>query len=119
MVWAARTLQSAWFAAPEESLRFILVLSKDPTLDPMTAPKIRIGAWIADPASNLLLRDGRSVRLEPRAMDVLMHLAARAGALTSVEDLMTAVWKNVVVSDGSVYLAISQLREALGSTDSG
>ncbi len=85
----------------------------------MTATKTRIGAWIADPASNLLLRDGRSVRLEPRAMDVLMHLAARAGESTSVEDLMTAVWKNVVVSDGSVYLAISQLREVLGSTDSG
>ena len=104
---------------PEESLSFILVLSKDSTLDPMTATKIRIGTWIADPASNLLQRDDRSARLEPRAMDVLMHLASRAGAVTSVDDLMAAVWKNVVVSDGSVYFAISQLREALGNTDSG
>ena len=119
MVWAARTLQSPWLATPEESLRFILVLSNDPTPDPMITTKTRIGAWIADPASNLLLRGEQSVHLEPRAMDVLMHLAARAGGLTSLEDLMTAVWKNVVVSDGSVYLAISQLREALGCTDSG
>lgn len=52
-------------------------------------------------------------------MDVLMHLAARAGAAASVNDLMAAVWKNVVVSDGSVYLAISQLREALGNTENG
>jgi TolB-like protein/DNA-binding winged helix-turn-helix (wHTH) protein len=106
-------------ATPEESLRSVLVLSKDSTLDPMTATKTRIGAWIADPSSNLLLRDERSVRLEPRAMDVLMHLAARTGAATSVNDLMTAVWKNLVVTDGSVYLAISQLREALGNTDGG
>jgi TolB-like protein/DNA-binding winged helix-turn-helix (wHTH) protein len=85
----------------------------------MTATKTRIGAWIADPASNLLLRDGKTVRLEPRAMDVVMHLAARRGEVTSVNDLMAAVWKNVVVSDGSVYLAISQLREALGTTEEG
>jgi TolB-like protein/DNA-binding winged helix-turn-helix (wHTH) protein len=85
----------------------------------MTVTKARIGGWIADPTSNLLVRGERSVRLEPRAMDVLMHLASRANAVTSVEDLMAAVWKNVVVGDGSVYLAISQLREALGNTESG
>jgi TolB-like protein len=52
-------------------------------------------------------------------MDVLRHLATRAGAVTSLEELMKAVWKDVVVSDGSVYLAISQLRQALGETDGG
>ena len=109
----------AMAATPKESLSFFLVLSKDSTLDPMTTTRTRIGAWIADPASNLLVRDERSVRPEPRAMDVLMHLAARVGAVTSVEDLITAVWKNVIVSDGSVYLVISQLREALGTTDGG
>lgn len=81
--------------------------------------KTRIGAWIADPATNLLTRKDQSVRLEPRAMDVLMHLASRVGTVTSVNDLMAAVWKNVVVTDGSVYLAIGQLREALGNTDAG
>src|SRR5687767_11757271 len=85
----------------------------------MSAAKTHIGAWIADPALNLLEQDGRTIRLEPRAMDVLIHLASRAGAVASVEDLMSSVWKGVVVSDGSVYLAISQLRQALGETDKG
>jgi TolB-like protein/DNA-binding winged helix-turn-helix (wHTH) protein len=85
----------------------------------MAATKTRIGAWTADPALNLLQQGERSVRLEPRAMDVLMHLAASSGAVTSVEDLMSAVWKGVIVSDGSVYLAISQLRQALGDAPSG
>jgi TolB-like protein/DNA-binding winged helix-turn-helix (wHTH) protein len=81
--------------------------------------RIKIGAWIADSALNLLERGERSMRLEPRAMDVLMHLARRADAVSSVEELMTTVWKNVVVSDGSVYLAISQLRQALDDGGNG
>jgi TolB-like protein/DNA-binding winged helix-turn-helix (wHTH) protein/tetratricopeptide (TPR) repeat protein len=79
--------------------------------------KFRIGEWIANPASNLLERKGESIRLESRAMDVLAYLASRHGAVTSVDELMTAVWKGVVVGDGSVYLAISQLRQALGGAD--
>jgi TolB-like protein/Flp pilus assembly protein TadD len=52
-------------------------------------------------------------------MDVLMHLAKRAGTVTSLEELMKTVWIDVIVSDGSVYLAISQLRQALGDKDDG
>jgi adenylate cyclase len=85
----------------------------------MAAPKTRIGDWTAEPALNLLQQGDRSVRLEPRAMDVLMHLASRPGEVMSVEELMATVWKGVVVSDGSVYLAISQLRQALGNAPSG
>jgi TolB-like protein/DNA-binding winged helix-turn-helix (wHTH) protein/Flp pilus assembly protein TadD len=85
----------------------------------MAAIRSRIGEWTADPASNLLQKGERTVRLEPRAMDVLMHLAAHTGEVTSVGELMSAVWKNVVVTDGSVYLAISQLRQALGDVPSG
>jgi TolB-like protein/DNA-binding winged helix-turn-helix (wHTH) protein len=104
---------------PEESLSFFLFLSKVPGLDPMATAKIRIGAWTANPALNLVEQGRRSVRLEPRAMDVLMHLATRNGAMSSVEDLMSTVWRGVVVSDGSVYLAISHLRQALGDADGG
>jgi TolB-like protein/DNA-binding winged helix-turn-helix (wHTH) protein len=75
--------------------------------------RIRIGPWTASPALNLLERDSRSVKVEPRAMDVLVFLAAQAGAVVSVEELIAAVWKGVVVGEGSVYLAIRQLRQAL------
>jgi len=77
------------------------------------AARIRIGAWIASPALNLLERGTRSIKIEPRAMDVLMFLVRRDGAVVSVEELIASVWKGVVVGDGSVYLAISQLRQAL------
>jgi len=76
---------------------------------------IRIGPWTASPALNLLERGERSVKIEPRAMDVLVHLAGRAGEVVSVDELLASVWRGVVVSDGSVYLAIKQLRQALKS----
>ncbi len=80
---------------------------------------IKIGSWTASPALNLLECGDRSVRIEPRAMDVLAYLAARSGAVVSVEELMASVWKGVVVGDGSVYLAIRQLRQVLDDPDRG
>jgi DNA-binding winged helix-turn-helix (wHTH) protein/Tol biopolymer transport system component len=64
-----------------------------------------------------LLEEGeRSVRLEPKAMDVLVYLAARAGQVVSVEELLREVWRGVVVTDASVYMAIKQLRRALAGS---
>lgn len=81
--------------------------------------RIRVGDWIMTPALNLLERGEESIRLEPRAMDVLAHLARRPGEVVSVDELIAAVWQGVVVSDRSVYLAISQLRRTLGDRESG
>jgi TolB-like protein/DNA-binding winged helix-turn-helix (wHTH) protein len=80
---------------------------------------IRIGAWTARLDLNLLERDGRSVRIEPRAMDVLALLARHGGAVVSIDELMASVWKGVVVGEGSVYLAIRQLRQALDDAAEG
>jgi TolB-like protein/DNA-binding winged helix-turn-helix (wHTH) protein len=75
--------------------------------------RIKIGAWTATPALNLLERGTRQIKIEPRAMDVLVVLARHDGAVVSVEQLIASVWKGLVVGDGSVYLAIRQLRQAL------
>jgi DNA-binding winged helix-turn-helix (wHTH) protein/Tol biopolymer transport system component len=75
--------------------------------------KIRVGAWLVSPALNVLEHGERSLKLEPRAMDVLVYLADHAGDVVSVEELLGSVWKGLVVGDGSVYLAIKQLRQAL------
>jgi len=81
--------------------------------------KIKIGPWIVRPALNLLEQGTRSIRIESRAMDVLVFLARQDGAVVSIEELITSVWKGVVVSDSSVYLAIRQLRQALDSSADG
>jgi TolB-like protein/DNA-binding winged helix-turn-helix (wHTH) protein/tetratricopeptide (TPR) repeat protein len=79
--------------------------------------RIKIGPWTATPALNLLERESRSIKIEPRAMDVLVFLARQNGAVASVDELIASVWKGVVVGDGSVYLAIRQLRQVLDDPD--
>jgi transcriptional activator of cad operon len=75
---------------------------------------LRIGAWRVDPALDEISRDGTTLKLEPRAMQVLVCLAERAGEVVSVDQLLDAVWKDVVVTSDSVYQAVAGLRRALG-----
>src|SRR6266436_1382391 len=75
---------------------------------------IRIGTWRVNPALDEISRDGTTVKLEPRAMRVLVCLAEHAGQVVSVDQLLDAVWKDVVVTPDSVYQAVAGLRRALG-----
>src|SRR5271168_3184987 len=77
---------------------------------------LRIGAWRVDPALDEISRDGETVKLEPRAMKVLLCLAEHVGQVVSVDQLLDAVWKDVVVTPDSVYQAVAGLRRALGDT---
>jgi TolB-like protein/DNA-binding winged helix-turn-helix (wHTH) protein/Tfp pilus assembly protein PilF len=77
---------------------------------------LRIGAWRVDPAVDEISRDGTTVKLEPRAMRVLFCLAEHAGQVVSVDQLLDAVWKDVVVTPDSVYQAVAGLRRAFGDT---
>jgi len=47
-------------------------------------------------------------------MRLLLYLAERAGQVVSIEQLLTEVWHDVVVTQDSVYTAIASLRRALG-----
>ena len=75
---------------------------------------IKVGDWAVSPTQNLLERDGQSVKLKPRAMDVLVYLADHAGEVVSTDELISIVWQGRVVGDGTVYQSINQLRQALG-----
>ena len=77
---------------------------------------LRIGAWRIDPALDEISKDGATVKLEPRAMRVLVSLAEHAGQVVSVDQLLDAVWKDVVVTPDSVYQAVAGLRRALGDS---
>jgi transcriptional activator of cad operon len=77
---------------------------------------LRIGAWRVDPALDEISRDGATVKLEPRTMGVLLCLAEHAGQVVSVDQLLDAVWKDVIVTPDSVYQAVAGLRRALGDS---
>lgn len=75
---------------------------------------VRIGDWWADPATNELRRAGDSVRIEPKAMEVLMALAGRPGGVVSRQALFDQVWPGVVVGDEALTQSVIKLRRALG-----
>ena len=74
----------------------------------------RIGDCLIEPRQNRIARGDAEIRVEPRVMDVLVCLAARAGEVVSRDSLNTQVWGDVVVTDQAVTNCISELRHHLG-----
>ena len=73
-----------------------------------------VGGWLVVPSLNRVSRGEETVRLEIKLMEVLVHLAERTGELVSKRELIDAVWKVEVISDGTLTRAIALLRKALG-----
>jgi TolB-like protein/DNA-binding winged helix-turn-helix (wHTH) protein/Flp pilus assembly protein TadD len=76
--------------------------------------EFRIGDWTVYPTLNRIDREGESVDLEPKLMDLLRDLARSAGEVVSKEDLLDRVWQVEHVADGTLSHAVAELRRALG-----
>jgi DNA-binding winged helix-turn-helix (wHTH) protein/TolB-like protein/Tfp pilus assembly protein PilF len=83
------------------------------------AEKLQVGNWTVDPALNQLSAAGKTVKLEPKSMEVLVYLAERPGQVVSRDALLSAVWPDVVVGDDSLTQVIIKLRKALGDMQTG
>jgi DNA-binding winged helix-turn-helix (wHTH) protein/TolB-like protein/Tfp pilus assembly protein PilF len=81
-----------------------------------SAARLQVGQWSVDPAANELQRGAETVRLEPKTMDVLVALAGRAGEVVGREELLSAVWPGVIVTDEVLTQVVIKLRKALGDT---
>jgi TolB-like protein/DNA-binding winged helix-turn-helix (wHTH) protein/Flp pilus assembly protein TadD len=73
----------------------------------------RIGQWLVQPTLNSISDNESSKRVEPKMMQVLVHLAAHAGQVVSKEQLMGAAWPDTFVTDDVLLRCISELRKAL------
>ncbi len=82
-------------------------------MDRLTTIPLRIGDWRVDPQLGLLSRGDQSERLDARTLRLLLYLANRAGETVSMEQLLDHVWSGVVVTQDSVYQAVTQLRRLL------
>jgi len=71
----------------------------------------KIGEWVVSPAVNLISKNGDSTRVEPKAMQVLVYLSEHPG-VASKEQLISAVWPDVFVTDDVLPGCISVLRKA-------
>ncbi len=70
----------------------------------------RVGEFEVDASLNTISRAERSVRCEPRVIDVLMCLIRHAPGPISKPDLLAEVWPGITVSDDALWRCVSELR---------
>ena len=78
------------------------------------AAGLRLPGFVFD-AEHAELRTvgGERVALRPQVFAVLQRLASQAGQLVSKDELLAAVWPDVVVTEDSLVQCIGELRRAL------
>ena len=79
------------------------------------AQRLAFDGFVLDLPRGCLTHDGREIALRPKTFAVLTHLVQRAGTLVSKDELLAAVWPNLVVTDDTVVQSIGELRRALAA----
>jgi predicted ATPase/DNA-binding winged helix-turn-helix (wHTH) protein len=77
------------------------------------------GPFCLVPAERLLTREGASVELGARALDILIALASRPNDVISKKELLSRVWPDVTVEESSLRFHMASLRKALGDGKNG
>ena len=77
-------------------------------------PRYSFGEYTLDLGRGALLKAGTDVRLRPKSFHVLRLLVERHGQLVTKDELVSAVWGNVVVTDGSLTQCLIDVRRAIG-----
>jgi DNA-binding winged helix-turn-helix (wHTH) protein len=74
----------------------------------------RINDWLIQPQINTVERDGKTWHLEPKVMQVLVHLASHPNEVLSKERLIDAIWRDTFVGDDVLIRCISEIRYVFG-----
>jgi DNA-binding winged helix-turn-helix (wHTH) protein/TolB-like protein len=81
------------------------------------ANRLQLSGFVLDLSrGELLTPHDELAGLRKQALDVLLVLGARAGQVVTKEELMSRVWPDMVVGDGSLAQAIADIRRVLGDT---
>lgn len=82
------------------------------------AQRLLLGDFVLDlNAGELLAANGELAGLRRQALEVLLVLGRRHGQVVGKDELMRAVWPNVIVGEGSLTQAVADLRRVLGDTE--
>jgi DNA-binding winged helix-turn-helix (wHTH) protein/TolB-like protein/Tfp pilus assembly protein PilF len=79
-----------------------------------TSRVFEFGDFRLDGSGRRLLKAGEPVRLTPRLFETLLYLVEHRGTVLSKDDLLAALWPDVVVEENNLGQAISKLRQVLG-----
>src|ERR1700681_2225124 len=81
--------------------------------------KLRFGPFELSGRERMLWREGETLPLGGRALDILIYLAERPGEVIAKQELMDHVWSDVTVEEGSLRVHIAAIRKALGDGQCG
>jgi DNA-binding winged helix-turn-helix (wHTH) protein len=84
-----------------------------------TSSGIRFGPFRLLLNERRLERNGETVPLGGRALDILAALVARAGEVVSKAELCEAAWPGMIVEEGNLRFHIASVRKALGERAQG
>jgi TolB-like protein/DNA-binding winged helix-turn-helix (wHTH) protein len=81
------------------------------------AARVRFDRYVLDHQRGCLLAGDQEITLRPKTFEFLRYLAGNPGRLVSKDELLAAVWPNVVVTDDSLFQCVTELRRALQDHD--
>ena len=76
------------------------------------------GPYVMDVRGRILLKDGATVRLTPKAFDTLLVLVQHASQVVEKEQLLREVWPGIFIEEGSLSHNIHGLRKVFGDDSS-
>jgi TolB-like protein/tetratricopeptide (TPR) repeat protein len=85
----------------------------------MTQRSVSFGAFVLNPETGTLLRDGLPVNIGYRAFLLLKALVDRPGEIFTKAELFEAGWPGAVVEETNLSVQIAALRKALGIAPGG
>lgn len=80
----------------------------------MTGDKaFKVGKWLVEPPLDRITHGDEIRNLRPQVMELLVYLSARPDRVVSIGELLNDLWDGRIVTEGSLYNCISELRLAL------
>lgn len=76
--------------------------------------RVRFGPFTLDSGARELRKGGAGVHLSPKAFDILEILLARRPNVVSKDVLLAEVWRDKVVEEANLAIAVGEIRKALG-----
>jgi DNA-binding winged helix-turn-helix (wHTH) protein/tetratricopeptide (TPR) repeat protein len=80
--------------------------------------RYRFGPYVVERPAYRVLRDGRAITLSPKLVDLLLYFVSRPSVLVTKDELFSAIWPDVTVTENALTQAVSDLRQALGDEPS-